>query len=233
MKEYDCVVIGHYESDSNLVANLRRLTAEQSGAYHEVFTNSVKMNGRRTSYTDMLNIGLEAATGRKWSLHPLDVPHLGVFYLTSYLCRRGFHVQFVNFCNSDEERLLQAVANAKMAAVTTTYYLTDESIIKLVRRIKSRCNDIPVIAGGPRIFGIYQSVPDRVKLFSQLKSLGADIYIIESQGEKTLAALVEAMVAGNLDLSKIPNLIYRDHDGGMQETQRVVEQNDLNKNMVD
>ncbi len=232
MQEYDCVVVGHYETDSNLVSNLRRLTSEQSGAYHEVATNSILFDGRRTSYTQLLNIGLEAATGRKWSLHPLDVPQLGVFYLTSYLRRRGFNVGFVNFCNTDEEKLFELLATARTVAITTTYYITNESIIKLIRRIRAFRKEIRIVAGGPRIFGIYQSVQDKEKLHAQLNAIGADVYVVESQGEQALAALVQAFADDSPDLSGIPNLIVREEGGGMRQTRRMVEENDLNENRV-
>ncbi|MBF0398132.1 MAG: radical SAM protein [Desulfobacterales bacterium] len=231
MKEYDCVIIGHYESDFNGFANRFRLLSEQSGAYHEALTNSIRMNGIRVTNTDLLNAGLESATGKKWDLNPFKIPHLGVFYLTSFLRKRGIRTEFINSFNFDESTLSEKVSKAYTVAITTTYYLTDESIVKLVRYIRS-CSQARIIIGGPRIFRIYQDTPAKIRRDTHLKSIGADIYVIDSQGELTLSRVVKAITEEDTNLKRIPNIIFREKDGTMCETVREPEKNDMNTNAV-
>ena len=64
-----------------------------------------------------------------------------------------------------------------------------------------------------------------------LSDLGADIYVIESQGEATLTRLVAALKSGGR-LDEIPNLAYEE-DGKLLLTPRVEESNSLDENAID
>src|SRR5262249_42355013 len=64
-----------------------------------------------------------------------------------------------------------------------------------------------------------------------LEDIGADIYVVESQGELTLSRIVKALKT-NGNISEIPNLIYREGNG-FRETGTEPENNDLNEVDID
>jgi radical SAM PhpK family P-methyltransferase len=72
---------------------------------------------------------------------------------------------------------------------------------------------------------------DREGVESQLRSLGADFYVINSEGETAFVTLLQALKSGG-DLSQVDNLAYRD-GAHFIFTKAVVEQNSLPDNLVD
>jgi p-methyltransferase len=170
------------------------------------------------------------------SIDPFNMPHLGALYLTSFLRRHGLEVEVINYYNANSPRLTAALgAGAKSIALTTTFYVTDEPIRMLMNKIRTIAPDIPVIVGGPRIFAMCQALTGK-PLEAYLRMLGADIYIVDSQGEKTLERVIRAISRGDGRLADIPNIIWRTGGGGREEfeaTARAPEANDLESNGVD
>ena len=60
--------------------------------------------GKRQTYMGILNAALKQATGSDPGLDVYNLPSLGVAYLTSFLKRRGFEVDFVNFYSGQRQR---------------------------------------------------------------------------------------------------------------------------------
>ncbi|MFI6692967.1 radical SAM protein [Streptomyces sp. NPDC050433] len=232
----DCIVIGYNEIDFAEHARRKRAEKGKSGGYHDLLTNSVLLGGERRTYMDLLNIVRERTTGCPSRLSAFELPSLGVAYLTSFLRRRGFSAAPVNSFNSATEQLREMLAGSPRAvAITTTYYVYDEPIQQIVRFVREQNPDVPIIVGGPRIQNLCsdQSPESRD---GRLRPLGADIYINSTQGEDTLAAVLAALRDKGGDLSRTPNLIYRDPaapDGPMLHTLTTVENNDLDENAVD
>jgi radical SAM PhpK family P-methyltransferase len=204
----DCVLVGYNELPfSELVAN-SEATEDISGTFSYLKTNSILLGGARLTYTDLLNRVLERAHRGSRPLNVFELPNLAVCYLASFLRRRGFAVEIVNFVNHERDRLSALLDDRPRAvAITTTFYVEPSPIIDLVEFIKSIDPATTVIVGGPHIFSICRdyNLPMQDSI---LEMIGADVYVNDSQGESTLAMVLERLRAGR-DLGDVPNLIYR------------------------
>lgn len=230
----DCVIVGHNDTPFSAFARDYYQSRSASGAYNEVVTNSVLLDGERASYMDLLNRSVRAATGRPSNLSPFDMPHLGVCHLKSFLQRRGLGVEMINFFNGEKDRFAELLALAPRAvAITTTYYIRPDPIREIVAFVRDRAPGTRIIVGGPHVFSICRDYdPDTQDfLFDQI---GADVYIYDSQGEATLTAVVRALRDHGPDapLDQIPNLVHRDGPG-FRRNQRVVEKNGIDEDRVD
>lgn len=232
----DCIVIGFNETDFDTFARGQRQFAHVSAGYSELKTNSVLVDGRRLTYMELLNIVLARATGRPWDLNAFRLPSLGVAYLVSFLRRRGADVEFVNFFTAERERLADLLSRRPRAvAVTTTYYVSDEPIREVVEFVRQHDSDVKIVVGGPRIFNLCAANPVR-RQDAILRAIGGDVYIEDSQGEATLALVLEALRdggGGDSDLGRVPNLVYMNESGSFSRTPRVPERNDLNEEAID
>jgi len=91
-----CVVVGHNDIDFETFAAQQRALAPHSGAYHEVKASSVVLHGKRSPYMELVNHGIEQATGRNPGYDIFDAPSLGVCWLQSFLEQRNSIVERVN-----------------------------------------------------------------------------------------------------------------------------------------
>ena len=229
----DCVVVGYHDPEFRSFAEKQKAMQTHSGAYHEIKTNSIVRHGQRISYMDMLNDLLARSSGQETRLNVFEAPSLGVCYLTSLLKRRGFHVDFVNFFNFGRSRLRDLLSTApRSVAITTTFYIDDEPIIEIVKFIRQHSPATKIIVGGPHIFNRAADF-DSDTLAYMFGSIGADIYIIDSQGELTLSKVVDALRHSDMpDLEAIPNLMYTTDGKDFRRTERQVEDNDLDEDSV-
>jgi radical SAM superfamily enzyme YgiQ (UPF0313 family) len=234
MRSLDTILVGFNEVDFAQFSNTQRQFSHSSGGYNALTTSSVLLGDRRVTYMDLLNSTVERVTGQPSTLNAFEMPSLGVAYLASYLMRRAFNVGIVNFFNHDRAEFADMLRDSPLSvAITTTYYVDDEPIKQIISFIREHNPTVPVIVGGPRITNVCagqnRRLQDRI-----LRSSGADICINDSQGEATLAAVLESLRSGG-NLSTVPNLIYssRDEPTGMARTARHPESNDLDENAID
>jgi radical SAM PhpK family P-methyltransferase len=233
MKRTDCILIGFNELDFDDFAATQKQFSATSAAFSELQTNSVLMGTRRLTYMDLLNQVLTHRSGVPSQLSAFRLPSLGVAYLACYLQRRGFSAEIVNYFNAGRDEFAQMLAESpRSVAITTTYYVDDEPIRDIIRFVREHNESVPIIVGGPRVFNVCTGQKPAVRDLL-LKSVGADIYIYESQGERTLSEVVAALREDPADLSRVPNLIYRQRDGSMARTRRLPENNNLDENAID
>ena len=228
----DCVIVGYNDVAFSDFAASQKKMADRSGAYHEVMTNSVLLGGQRITYMDLINRAVERSTGVNPRLNTFASPSLGVCYLQSYLIKRGFRVDNVNFFTHDREKFKQLLAGRpRSVAITTTYYIDNAPIAEIVAFVRRHSPDTRIIVGGPHIYNLaYDLGKEMLPLV--FDSLGADIYVTDSQGEKTLSEVL-ACLAGGDSLAGVPNLFYRDERGEFQQTAREPESNEMDGNSVD
>jgi p-methyltransferase len=203
------------------------------GNYRWGRTQSIGYQNKRITFLELLNHVIERVTGQQSRLHVAASPHLGSYYLASYLRKRSINAEIVNFFNYDREKfktLLQQGPGA--VAITTTYYLSITPIIEIVNFIRSINSSVPIIVGGPRIVHICLdfSVKGQDSLFAQI---GADIYVDETQGESTLSKICSQLKTQNPSLETIPNIIYTRDGKNFQRTPKQTENNDMNENSID
>jgi radical SAM PhpK family P-methyltransferase len=226
----DCVVVGYNDVSFDDYAAAQKRMAHHSGAYHEVVTNSVLLGGRRITYMDLINQAIERSTGVDPLLNTFASPSLGVCYLQSYLIKRGFRTEHVNFFTHDKERFKQLLASRpRSVAITTTYYVDNAPIAEIVAFVRRYSPDTKIILGGPHVYNLSCDLsPEELPLVFGM--IGADVYITDSQGEKTLSEVLSCLDGS---LAGVPNLTYRDEHGEFQQTARVPENNEMNGNSVD
>ncbi len=232
-KRIDCVVVGFYEMpvDSLIASSMK--TQKHNGTYRHYLANTLYIDGKRLSYPQFLNRVLTSATGESSRLHVAEVPNLGACYLTSYLRKRGYKAELVNFVNHDKEQFKQLLEqNPRAVALTTTFYFDHQQIQALVDFIREYNEDTVIIVGGPHIFNVVNDYDEAAQdmLFSLMD---ADVYIYSSEGELTLSRVCSALRESQPDLSSIPNLIFSDDGETWRRTKVERENNDLDENAIE
>jgi p-methyltransferase len=228
----DCVVIGHNERDFRKVAADARRVGQFSGAYNEIKTNSVLLDGQRLTYFELLNRAIHQNTGSDPQLNIFRQPGFAVCYLTSFLRRQGHAVEPVNFFTMDKP-LLKALLEEKprAVAVTTTLYVDGSPVREVVDFVREHAPSTRIIVGGPHIYNVSEDHnPDTQEFI--FREMGADIYVLDSQGEATLSRVLSALKIGGGGLWLIPNLVYR-AKSGFRRTARDPENNNLDEHLVD
>lgn len=231
----DCVIVGYHDISFSTFAAHQKKMRHHSGAYHEVLTNSILLDGQRYTYMDLINRAVERSTGIDPRFNTFTSPSLGVCYLQSYLVRRGFRAEALNFFTQDQERFKELLAERpRSVAITTTYYVDNAPIVEIVNFVRRHAPDTKIVVGGPHVFNLAADL--KIDMLPMVfGALGADVYVIDSQGEKTLADVLTCLASGSGTggLAGVPNLYYRDERGAFHHTGRQPENNDLNVNSVD
>ncbi|HET8783285.1 MAG TPA: radical SAM protein [Pyrinomonadaceae bacterium] len=233
MSELDCIVIGYNDVLFNDQADKHRPFQDYNGTYSELKHNSVRLNGQRKNYMELLNHTLTGIHGIDPNLNAFEVPNLGAVYLTSFLRSRNFSVELINFYNFEKDRLADLLKESPRAvAITTTYYVEEEPIKEIIEFVRERSPQTRIILGGPYVNSLCADNRPATQN-TLLKSVGADLHIVDSQGEATLAKVLECLRTGrDSRLVFVPNLIYQYRDSNWVRTHRVEERNNLDENAV-
>ncbi|MET0624312.1 MAG: PhpK family radical SAM P-methyltransferase [Pyrinomonadaceae bacterium] len=235
-RHLDCVVIGYNELPFEQYEGFLRAYGEDSEAYRDLKFSFVDIDGRKLDYMGLLNevVGRSRPGGR---LDPArefksgDIPNLAAAYLTSFLKRRGFEARYINLFQHEKEKLLEYLADDPYCvAITTTFYVVNLPVIEMVEFIRKHNSRVKIVVGGPLISNhARQNQGERFK--AALDDMGADIYVIEGQGEATLAQVVACLKDGG-DLSRVPNIAYVE-GGKLLRTPALSENNSLDENFID
>lgn len=223
----DCVVVGYNDWDFREFISALEPSRRYSSAYVNVLKNTVKADGQRLLYNELLGTLMTKASGTPHRYNAFEVASLGGCYLTSYLRRRGHDVELVNFFSYDQQQLATVLEEKPLtAAIMTTFYFMPQPVQEIVSFIRARSPETTIVIGGPYVFNICreQAIAAQNRLFAEL---GAAVCIFDSQGEQTLTRVIRALKHGD-DLSRIPNLILRSEREFLR-TARDVENNDLDR----
>jgi p-methyltransferase len=249
----DCIVIGVNEPPFEHYERLIRTYGEDSEAYRDLTFSFVELDGQKLTYVDLLNHAFQLAgrTPRR-EFRSCDIPNLAAVYLTNYLRKRGVSADFINLFQHEKDALATYLAQDPVCvAITTTFYVINFPAIEIVQFIREHNPRVPIVIGGPLIANYARRVDERqpatigiagrdpsrttraapIELASPLADIGADIYVVEGQGELTLLRIVECLKSGR-SLTDVPNILYTD-DGVLVQTPREPEQNDLDACDID
>ena len=151
--------------------------------------------------------------------------------LKSHLERHGIEALLVNYMDSENtEEQLEALGrfDPHIVVLSTTFVLTMRHLVEAGRLIRRALPKAFIVAGAHHVFTTLMYLDEaqqrRYLLDSQL-----DAFVNDVQGEGTLLELSRAWPA---DLSKIPNLIWKDVDG-VRINDRRVEENDVNSTPIE
>jgi radical SAM PhpK family P-methyltransferase len=253
----DCIVIGYYEPPFEEYEALIRSCGEQSAAYKDLQFSFVRIGERNLNYVDLLNKAYEMAhpdekhrrPGRDIFLSG-DIPNLAAVYLSNYLRKRGLQVEYINLFQYEKHLLAEYLAsNPTCVAITTTFYVLSFPVSEIVAFIREHNPNVKIIIGGPLIANYFRShlvMPQDAKsnlanirpsddldddiIRYILEDMGGDIYVVESQGEQSLARLI-ACLKENVSLSTVPNIAYFE-GSDLHITERKAENNSLDDNII-
>jgi p-methyltransferase len=234
LSSVDCVLIGYNDRDFASVFAGAESTRKHSPVFSELRRNSTPFRGQQYPFMGLLNAARSEALGHSHDWHVCELPNLGISTLASFLHHRGLSVEWINFFNAERAKLDLLLEQKPLAvAITTTFYVNNDPIVELVQYVRERSPETKVVVGGPHIFNLCSDYDARTLEFL-FKSIGADIFVFDSQGESTLAALLKALKgAEEAELASVPNLYYTTDGQNYEFTGRQVENNDLDTNVVD
>jgi len=236
-KKLDCIVIGYNETPFERYENLLRNYGEDSEAYRDLKFSFVNVNDMKLTYVGLLNHVLSLANKRRPaeavspSFESGDMPNLAAVYLTNFLRMRNFRADYINLFQQEKEKLIDYLSeDPYCVAITTTFYVLNFPVIEMVEFIRQHNSKTKIVVGGPLISNHVRNYHGD-QLAAALEDMGADIYVVDSQGELTLTRIVECLENGG-DLKDVPNLIYYE-DGGLRTTNVIPENNCLDENAID
>jgi p-methyltransferase len=251
-RQLDCVVIGYYEPPFGEYREFLHRQGVGSEAYRDLQLNFVNLNGAPMRFIDLLNHCYNEVHGGDSEVFKSgDIPNLAAAYLTQYLRRAKHRVEFINLFPDEQDKLREYLNQKPLCvAITTTFYVLNAPVIDMVKWIRAHSQDVKIIVGGPLIanharnsqetpnqpiaIGSRPTLADcRVNdvFRTALEDIGADIFIIEAQGEATLARVVGCLGDGG-DLAAVPNIAYRDR-GVIRINPSLPENNSLDNNAID
>lgn len=227
----DCIVIGYNDPPFEAYESLLRQYGEDSEAYRDLRFSFVDLDSQKLSYLDLLNHASRLA-GKGAGYVSGEIPNLAAAYLTGFLRRRGLRAESINLFQNEKERLIEYLGRDPVCvAITTTFYVMNFPVYEMVEFIRSHNSRVKIAIGGPLIANHTRNYQGE-ELQTALKDLGADIYVVESQGELTLARVVAALRNGG-DLGRVPNIHYRGDGGIFLSTGAEPENNCLDENYID
>jgi radical SAM PhpK family P-methyltransferase len=233
----DCVIIGYNEVPFERYESFLRNYGEDTEAYRDLKFSFVNLGGQKTDYMGLMNHAMRRARGGAGSWGPQDefksgdIPNLGAVYLTNFMRKSGHNTKYVNLFQYEKEKLLACLAEDPCCvAITTTFYVVNLPVNEMVAFIRQHNSKVKIVVGGPLVSNHVKNSSGNA-LKAALDDMGADIYVIESQGESTLSQIVECLKQGG-DLCAVPNIAYID-DGKLHRTKSLAENNSLDENHID
>src|SRR6476620_2843453 len=109
----DCIVMGYNETPFPEYERILRQYGEDSEAYRDLKFSFVSLDaGPKLTYAGLFNHAFNLAYGceGKEYFKSGDIPNLAAVYLTNYLRRRNFAVEYVNLFQYEKEKLLAYLA---------------------------------------------------------------------------------------------------------------------------
>lgn len=234
-KIIDCLFIGYNQVNFQDYESQVRKMGVKNGAYRDLNLSFFKFNDQLFTFPDIYNSPIFNPQAFAPDFNPYslgDGINAAIAYLGTYLQRRGYTFDYINFFQSKKAELAEKLqrGNIRAVAITTTYYLTIFPILEVVAFIKEHNPDVKIILGGPFIASQFRN--ESLETIQYLfKTLGADFYVNSSQGEATLVKILQAL-RENTSVEQIPNITYR-LPGDQYITNPIeLEKNKLEENMV-
>ncbi|MGW1754870.1 radical SAM protein [Streptomyces mirabilis] len=226
----DCLVVGHFETPIDELSKRLRPSRSVSGTYGNICINSINLDGQQISYGDFFNRLMSDTSERTAAFNPFASPHAGAMHLAARLHHAGLTAAALHFVSADGHELTDAIRLLEPAALvlTSTFYVEDEPIRRLLGFVRETGADCTTIIGGPYV--VARTLKATSGTLEQLCDLGVDYLIADSQGEGSLIALVRKVASEGphpSDVAEIPNLLFREPSGDVVTTRRIPEREPL------
>jgi radical SAM PhpK family P-methyltransferase len=238
-KKIDCLIIGHNEMDFAGYEQKVRKMGTDAGAFKDLNLNYIWYNRRPYTASEVFNLFYNndnKGTKGNGDIKPLTTGETfsaTISYLGTFIHRRGFSFDYVNsFQDQKDELAAKLEENEYLSiAITTTLYVSPFPITEIIEFVRRFSGAAKIIVGGPFIDSQYRAQPPASLEFLFEAVLGADIYVISSQGEIALVNILAALKNG-APLEHVENIFYVTPTG-MRHTPRSPESSPLSGNMVD
>ena len=203
----DCIVIGYNEVPFSRYEQFLHAYGEDSEAYRDLKFSFVNLDGNKLDYPGLLNHVRSLAGVNGEELKSGDIPNLAAAYLTNFLRRNGHTAEYINLFQYEKDKLIEYLRRDPLCvAITTTFYVVNLPVTEMVEFIREHNPKVKIVVGGPLVNNHARNYHgDALK--TALEDMGADIYVLEGQGELTLARLIECRKNGG-NLNDVPNLAY-------------------------
>ncbi|MCX8129439.1 MAG: PhpK family radical SAM P-methyltransferase [Clostridia bacterium] len=206
----DCILIGF--NDEKMETTIKRIEPYKGkgAAYCHMLSRSAIVNGRRMKYSELVTESISQSTGMPSDLSIYRMPNMAVHYLMTYLRNRNITVEPVNNYNFEKERLKNLLKNSSpmIVGVSSTCIVEAAPIREVVDYIRENNPNAKIVVGGPFINSINYEYGEKQQNYL-LQRMGADIFIHERQGEKTLYQLCQELKKEKPDLTEVPNIIFK------------------------
>ncbi len=229
----DCLIIGFNDINFDGYVNMVESMGKGSGAYRDLNLAFIEYKNKPYHALGILNYFYFQYKGKGHRpFHNTDTLWPAIIYLGTYLSRRGFVFDYINSFQLEKAKLKDKLTrdNILTVAITTTVYITPHPIIEIISFIRKYNNKVKIIVGGPYVMNQAKQF-DAAALRRLFKYIGADIYVINQEGEFALFNIIKAL-KNNLTLHNINNIAYKTGEGYVI-TSGSKEENPLDENMVD
>lgn len=231
----DCLIIGFKELDFEKYVKMLRQMGTHNGAYRDLNLAFIDYLGKPYRCLDILNHFLESGAEPSKPaklLHNSDFLWPVITYLGSYLKKRNYTFDYINVFNLEQDALREKLENNDILtiAITTTLYVSVHPVIDIINFIKKYNRKARIIVGGPFIYNLTLTNQPAI-VQSMFKYMGADFYVIGSEGEAALAEIIGAL-KNERPLDTIDNIAYQ-KDNAFVLTPTVKEDNSLTEEAVD
>jgi radical SAM PhpK family P-methyltransferase len=235
--QLDCVVIGYNELPFQRYESFLRNYGQDTEAYRDLKFSFLEIGEEKLDYLGLLNRIFETArkegSGAKLpaELRSGDIPNLAAVYLTNFLRNKGHQARYVNLFQYEKEKLIRYLEEDPLCvAITTTFYVVNLPVIEMIDFIRKHNKKVKIVVGGPLVANHARNYQGDA-FYATLDDIGADIFVIEGQGESTLSEIV-ACLKDDGDLERVPNIVYR-KNGSLRRTSTQHENNSLEEHFVD
>jgi anaerobic magnesium-protoporphyrin IX monomethyl ester cyclase len=234
-KEIDCLLIGHNQVDYQEYEKSVRDLGTNSGAYNDLKKNFIRYNGKNYNAADVFNLFCCYDNLYSDSVQPIGLVETfsnGIAYLGTYLHRRGLTFDYINSFQDEKEELAEKLSQQKVLTVgiLTTLYVSTLPIFEIVEFIREHNKTAKIVIGGPLISTKCRTL-DEMEFRYLLKSMGADFYVNNSQGEAALVNIIRTLKK-DLAIENVNNIYFK-KGSEYTGTPLVQENNMLADNMVD
>jgi anaerobic magnesium-protoporphyrin IX monomethyl ester cyclase len=231
MAGLDCVVVGYNEGNFDDYRVMCERAGPGTPEFQIMRAEHLVVDGQAMPWLDAFS-RLRNRRGRRTDrYHVAEVGNLAALYLTNYLRKHGLSAEPISLFSGERERFAALLAERPaVVAITTTFYVNILPVGPVVEFVRELSPSSHIVVGGPLIDNLCLSgLTDTTQdLFF---AMGADSYIQESQGERSLAALCRAIRDG-ADITAVDNLIHCPN-GSWLRTRRRPENNDLDECSID
>jgi radical SAM PhpK family P-methyltransferase len=230
----DCLLIGFHDTNFSEFVDMMRGMGEDTGSFRDLNLAFTEVDGKPQRCLDLVNHFMaEAGIAPDTPYENCDFVWPVVLYLGSFMRRRGFTFDYVSLFHREKDELPTRLEGKtyRCVVITTTVYVSPHPIIEIVQYLRSLGITAPVIIGGPYISSQHKvmSQEDLTLLF---QFLGGDIYVISSEGETTLAKVMERLRVGAA-LDGIPNIATRGEGDSFDFHPLETERNELHDEPID